>query len=93
MPLKIERIPIEILLKLNEMGGIAESIKEIAKKIYPNKEIGKREIMEISRKLDILKEYNYIIKKRIGRNIFVKITNEGKKIIRLHPIFEYPAQT
>jgi len=68
------------------MKGRTESIKKLAEKLYPSKEIGKQEFIETSRKLELLGEYNYVIKKRKGRNVSVEITNDGRKVISLYPI-------
>ena len=75
------------LIALVDMGGRVEAIKDLATKLHPHKEIGKREIMEMSRKLELLEEYNYVVKKRKGRNVAVVITDKGEKAIALHPIF------
>lgn len=86
IPLKFETIPTEILKKLNEINGRVQSIRELAEQIYPSREIGKREIIEISRKLEILESYDYITSKRKGRNMNIEITNSGRKVIILDPI-------
>lgn len=87
IPIELERIPVEVLIGLVEIGGKAESIKKLAKELKPNKEIGKQEIIETSRKLELLEEYDYVVKKRRGRNVAVEITDKGVKVIALHPIF------
>lgn len=87
IPLELEKIPVEVLIGLVEMGGKAESIKKLAEKLKPDKKIGKQEIIETSRKLELLEEYGYVVKKRRGRNVVVEITDKGEKVIALRPIF------
>jgi len=87
LPIKIEKIPVDVLKALEEIGGKAASITTLAKKLYSSqKEIGKREIISVSRKIDILAEYGYVIKKRKGREFTISITNDGKKILALESV-------
>lgn len=88
IPINIEPIPLEILKALKNLNGRVESILDLAKKLYPSKNIGKREHISISRKIDVLLEYGYISKRKRGRKYIISLTNSGEKILSLQNIFQ-----
>lgn len=88
IPLKLERIPVEVLVKLKEMGGKVDSIKTLAEKLNPGMKIGKSEIIETSRKLEALEAYGYVVKRRRDRSVVVEITDSGKGVLALDLIFK-----
>jgi len=87
IPINIEPIPINVLKALETLGGEVDSIIKLARVLYSKNDVGKREHISISRKLDVLLEYGYVTKRRRGRKYIISITSAGRKILSLQSIF------
>lgn len=71
----------EILETLVSIGGKADSIDNVARRLHPDGNIDKQTIIELSRNVEELRAYDFLTGKNTGQKEYIVIMEAGKRLV------------
>lgn len=82
LPLKVSKVPFEILKKVIDQKGEINSIKTLAE-LLKGESVSQSDIVKVSRHVETLEELGYVQRQRKGRKVAIKVTQKGQAVVDL----------